>query len=246
MVIPRMRSLALLALLPLMLALAIGGLHVVGEGVLSPTDPLQIDPGGHPCRAPCLFGVIPGQTSAREAADLLRGHPLLRGFDLTGSDPFRLEGRDEGWIMQVSFNQTPASVVDEITVARFPRYSHAAGDRAMTLPEIGSLSDALLRYGQPDFVQLTRGGDPMLVFSDQGVLVSLNRARGQPTGVSLWQPVGRLTVFARVQCAGNAFRYAFLPWLGVSSYRHYGFVASVSRWVRPMASMGATFAPCIP
>ncbi len=226
------------------LLVANGAAHTVGN-LNAVTYTLNTNVDSQLCPTLCLFGVVPGVTSAAAATELLLRHPLLRGFDQISTDPFRIEGHNE-WIMQVSFNVTADNLVDEITVARFLRYGHIDGERTMVLPEIGELGDVLPRFGHPDFVQLTRGGDPMLVFSSSGVIISLIRARGDPNGISLSQPVGRLTIFRRYKCPVNSFEYAFLPWLGVTQYRRYSFTESITRWVRPMTSMGATFAPCNP
>jgi hypothetical protein len=201
-------------------------------------------PDGTFCGRRCLFGVYPGRSMEADAINLLRTHPLLRDFDLVSLHPFRIEGHND-WIMMVSFNTTPDGLVDEITIARYIRYGNRpAGEVPVALPEVGTLGDALSLFGSPDFVQLTTGGDPSLVFTDAGAITNLVRTRGQPGRIALQQPVSRLTLFRPVACDSAAYQFTFLPWLGVTQLRRYAFTYGIKRTVRSMNSASSTFAPC--
>lgn len=203
-------------------------------------------PDGTFCGQRCLFGVYPGSSTEDAAVKLLRTHPLLHNFEVVSLHPFRIEGHND-WIMMVSFNTTPDGMVDEITIARYIRYGNRpAGEVPVALPEVGTLGDALSLFGSPDFVQLTAGGDPSLVFTNTGAITNLVRTRGQPGRIALQQPLSRLTLFRRVVCDTTAFQYTFLPWLGVTQLRRYAFTYGIKRTVRSMNSASATFAPCQP
>ena len=217
--------------------------RAVGQGQPAEIEDIFTAPDGTPCPQLCLFGVTPGQTTAGQAAALLRAHPLLHEFDLIGTEPFRVEGHND-WIMMVSFNTTPGGIVDEITLARYIRYGRVEGDRLIPLPDPGTLGDALSRFGSPNFVQLSTGGDPMLIFADEGVIANLVRTRGEAGRIGLTQPISRLTIFRRDTCDGRAFEFSFLRWLGAAQLRRYLFSYSVKRSVRLMNSAGSTFAPC--
>jgi hypothetical protein len=144
----------------------------------------------------------------------------------------------------ISFNTTPQGLVDEITLARYIRYSRPQGDKTVLLPDPGTLGDALSRFGRPDFVQLTRGGDPSLIFANAGVIANLVRTHGGIDRIVFRQPLSRLTVFRRGACDKTTFPYAFLPWLGTAHLSRYSTAYAVRHNVRPMSSASATFAPC--
>jgi hypothetical protein len=232
-------SLTLIALFTLVITLT----RAVGRGQLPQAEGIFTMPDGTACPRLCLFGVMPGITTAAQAATLLRAHPLIRDFDLISMQPFRIEGHND-WIMMISFNVTPDGIVDEITLARYIRYGQIKGDRLIPLPDPGELGDALNRFGSPDFVQLTQGGDPSLIFANAGVITNLVRTRGVPGRIVLNQPLSRLTLFRRVDCTDSAFDYSFLRWLGAAQLRRYSFSHSITRAVRRMNSAGTTFAPC--
>jgi hypothetical protein len=46
-------------------------------------------PDGTPCESPCVFGVIPGQTSLSEAQQIMNDHPLTRDYIIEDSGSFR-------------------------------------------------------------------------------------------------------------------------------------------------------------
>lgn len=232
-------SLTLIALFTLAITLT----RAVGQGQLPQTEGIFTMPDGRACPRLCLFGVMPGETSAEQAANLLRAHPLTRDFDLISDVPFRIEGHND-WIMMISFNASTDGIVDEITLVRYIRYGQIDGDKIIPLPDPGTLGDALSRFGGPDFVQLTQGGDPSLIFASAGVITNLVRTRGVAGRIVLNQPLSRLTLFRQMNCTDRAFKYSFLRWLGAAQIRRYIFSYSISRTVRPMNSAGATFAPC--
>ena len=229
--------------LTVLFTLAITLTRAIGQRQSPDAEAIFTTPDGTPCPQVCLFGVAPGQTTAEQAAAMLRAHPLLREFDVIGTEPFRVEGHNN-WIMMISFNTTPDGIVDEITLTRYIRYGQIEGDKLIPLPDPGTLGDALSRFGSPNFVQLSTGGDPMLIFADAGVIVNLVRTRGEAGRIGLRQPLSRLTLFRRDACDAKAFDFSFLRWLGAAQLRRYLFSYSVKRTVRLMNSAGATFAPC--
>jgi hypothetical protein len=232
-------SLTLIALLTLAITLT----RAVAQGQTPQAEAIFTMPDGAACPRLCLFGVVPGETTTEQAANLLRTHPLTRDFELISNFPFRIEGHND-WIMMISFNTSSDGIVDEITLARYIRYGQIEGDRLIPLPDPGVLGDALNRFGSPDFVQLTQGGDPSLIFANAGVITNLVRTRGVAGRIVLNQPLSRLTLFRNEACTDSAFDYSFLRWLGAAQLRRYSFSRSITRAVRRMNSAGATFAPC--
>jgi hypothetical protein len=201
-------------------------------------------PDGKPCVESCLFGVLPGQTRHDEAVRLLQIHPLTRKFSVVSTSPYRIEGHAD-LIMMVSFNATPDGVVDEITLANYIRYSVPATDSLIDLPDNGTLGDIFGMFGQPDFLQMTNGGDPALIFNDAHVIARLFRLQGDRGRMLPRQPLSRLTVFRPTICGRDGFIYVFPRWIGMAHIRRYAYsTQSVDTFVRHINSAGGNFAPC--
>jgi hypothetical protein len=206
-------------------------------------------PDGGACERPCLFGIYPGVTSAEQAAEALLTHPLTRTLTLVNRQPFRLEGKAEHIVM-VSFNATPAGTVDEVTLASYVRYGVSTPQAGPPLPNSGTLGDMLARFGTPNFIQITNGGDPMLAFFDPdgapqgGYLASLIRNRTVNRHIVPRMPLSRLTLFHYQPCSDSAFLYVFPQWQGLAGFRRYARGKTLDTMVRRMDSQGATFAPC--
>lgn len=207
------------------------------------TAPLFTHPDGTPCREPCLFGIRPGETDGQTAAIVLRSHPLTRDFQIIGTDPYRIEA-DSDRIMMISFNEGVDGLVDEITLATYVRYGEHGGSN-IPLPPSGVLGDVLSLFGSPNFVQLARGGDPLLIYADAKVSTSIRRAGITDQRLSLLTPVSRLTFYRLEKCTESSFDFVFLRWLGVVSFRRYAFADTIEYPIRRINSAGTSFAPCL-
>src|SRR5262249_34087493 len=65
--------------------------HLVGGTRPMPVATLFSNPDGSPCQQACLFGIVPGQTTASDALLILKAHPLSRRVTFTDT-----EGKIEG------------------------------------------------------------------------------------------------------------------------------------------------------
>lgn len=229
------------------------GLALLLARLIGNQQPLNVAPlftnaDGTTCQQPCLLGVRPGETNGITAAALLRSHPLTRQFEVISERPFRIEG-DAGQIMMISFNEAADGIVDEITLAAFLRYNPDTGSPYsgnVILPPSGVLGDILSQFGSPDFVQLTQGGDPLLVFVDASVSASLRRAQITDRHLSPLAPLSRLTLYRMEKCPASAFDYVFLRWNGMVNFQRYAFADTLTIPIRRINSAGAGFAPCKP
>ncbi len=242
------RLLRLIILLNGLIALAVLLARLVGSQTPLAIAPLFTHPDGTPCELPCLFGIRPGETSGLAAFNVLRAHPLTRGFDLISSKPFRMEA-DADQIMMISFNVAADGIVDEITLTTYVRFGQSGqNDKqpAVTLPPSGSLGDILSLFGTPDFVQMATGGDPLLIYVQAKVAASLLRSHITDRHLLALMPLNRLTFYRLEKCTSTAFNFVFLRWLGITSFPHYAFAKPVAAPIRRIASAGTGFVPCLP
>ncbi len=239
-----MRFVVLLLCAALALSSLMGMARVVGYGQPSQLWELFTMPDGTPCQPLCLFGVTPAKTMPDEAVQLLRAHPLTRHLSQVSASPFRLEGQSANRIVMVSFNTTADGVVDEITLSTYVRYTLPPEAVPMAVPNGGVLGDLVSMFGTPNFVHLTTGTDPTLAYLNQRLLASLIRSQTVDRHLTPQMPISRLTLFRYDACPTNAFIYVFLKWRGMAHIWRYGRGQTVQRYVRRMASQGATFAPC--
>src|SRR5579864_3430262 len=68
----------------LSLTVLIGLVRLIGGTQSVPLAMLFTQPDGTPCQRPCLFGVQPGQTSYKQAVELLRNHPFTQALQSEG------------------------------------------------------------------------------------------------------------------------------------------------------------------
>ncbi len=216
-------------------------------GSTKPLDvaPLFTRPDGSLCPQPCLLGVQPGHTDTQTAITLLRSHPLTRQFEVIGTHPFRIQANGDQIIM-ISFNEAVDGIVDEITLSSFMRYGQFRDGTEIDLPPSGMLGDLLSLFGSPDFMQITRGGDPLLVFMGSEVSASLRRATIMDQHLSVLTPISRLTLYRLEKCDSTAFDYVFLRWAGIVKFIRYSAGGTVDYMIRRLTSAGASFAPCLP
>lgn len=223
--------------------LGIAAVRALSDHVPTALETMFTTPDGAPCPQSCLFGVIPGVTTAEQAVQLLKDHPITRAFHLISEQPFRLEAHGDR-ILMVTFNSSPDGLVDEITLASFVRYGSIAGEILDVLPPPINLAEALNVVGNPDFLLLTTGGDPLLVFTDAHIALSLLRGTLKNQHMTPRTTINRLTVFRYTSCPPDAFEYVFQDWQGLTSLRSYIRATTLYLMVRRMASAGPSFAPC--
>jgi hypothetical protein len=218
--------------------------RLLGSARVSAASSLFRAADGKLCAGPCLFGVRPGQTTTAEAAALLRSHPLLRDFDLVSTDPFRIEGQDERIVM-ITFNGGADGRVDEISLVSYARYGSPQYEKSRALPTGGTLGDVLSLFGTPDFIQIAYGRDPMLIYLDSRLMVSLVRPKDfEQRRIGPDMQLSRLTLFRLENCPPTAWVYGLLRWIGMAHYQRYMFVHSTEVPVRRILSAGTNFAPC--
>jgi hypothetical protein len=219
--------------------------RLIGQQQDSSMASLFTHPDGSACQRPCLFGVMPGETTAGNAELMLRSHPLTREFDLITRQPFRIEGRADR-IMMVTFNLAADGLVDEVTLITYIRYSLPVGERHIVLPPVGTLGDVAGEFGDPDLIQVTEGNDPIAIYPDKRLMVSLLRATAvSQRRITPYTPIHKLTVFRFETCPSSGFYFVFPRWRGSAHFRQYIRQRIVSHVaVRRVLSAGVTFVPC--
>jgi hypothetical protein len=232
-----------LAILGLCIAVIVP-IRLLGHARVAAASSLFSASDGRLCTVPCLFGVLPGQTTTAEAADLLRTHPLLRHFDLVSTDPFRIESQNERIVM-ITFNGGADGRVDEISLVSYPRYGPSHNEPLHAQPTGGTLGDVLSLFGTPDYIQIAYGRDPMLIYLDAHLIASFVRPKDfdqRRFGPDM--RLSRLTLFRLESCPPTAWTYGLLRWIGMAHYQRYLFVHSTEVPVRRILSAGTNFAPC--
>ncbi|MBX3062952.1 MAG: hypothetical protein KF726_08250 [Anaerolineae bacterium] len=237
------RWLRLTLILLLIHMLGVSLVRTLVHSVPTTLEKLFTSPDGMPCPQSCLFGVIPGVTTVTEAVRLLHDHPVTRAFHLVSEEPFRLEAHGDR-ILMVTFNPSPDGLVDEITLTSFVRYGSIVGETLDPLPPTSTLAEAISVVGNPDFLLLTTGGDPLLVYTDEHIALSLLRGTMKNRHMVPRTQISRLTVFRYSSCPPDAFEYVFQDWQGMTSLRGYIRATTLYLMVRRMASAGPSFAPC--
>src|SRR5512143_1260274 len=84
-----------LVVMMVVISLLIRVAHLIGTASASPFSALFTGPDGSRCTQPCLFGVVPGETSVEAAAAFLLTHPVLRGFQMVSRTPLMLSSPGE-------------------------------------------------------------------------------------------------------------------------------------------------------
>lgn len=220
--------------------LLLASARLVGAAQPNPDRGWFTYPDGQVCDQPCLFGVIPGLTTTREAARLVRSHPLTQAFTLISENPFRIEVDGEAIVM-ITFNGSDDGLIDEITVRYYQR--HFVAEDGVQSPPPLPVGELLRAYGNPDFIQFTRGGFPTIGFVNQRVLAMLNY-KFPSQQIRLATQLNRLTLFRENQCPVNAFTYNFPYWQGLAGIGQYAGADTRPMWLRKLNSAGIDYAPC--
>jgi hypothetical protein len=203
---------------------------------------LFTNPDGTVCERLCLFGVRPGHTRAAEAIALLEQHPLTHDFKSSKDDPYRFQAEGNRIVM-ISFNPSADGVVADITLVTYVRYGPYTSGK-LSIAGFGALGDLLSIFGEPDFVQLTTGGDPVLGYAKHGMEIASARARPGMRRMMADDELRRIVLFKNDKCSLDAFSYMFPRWLGFAHFSRYSRAPTVETMVRRLNSPASTFAVC--
>lgn len=225
--------------------------RLIGSARVSTASLLFTNPDGSPCRLPCLFGIQPGETSAEQAIQILKTHPLTNGFIHTSDAPFTMENQyTKG--LTISFSVTPDGFVDSLVLSSFNRPNGVAVSAPAIYPESASVGDFASMFGTPQIIHTDAwkgGGTVAYTFLNNmvwitGWTMNLGLAADR---LQVDNPVKLVAVFSWRDCPrGTSFDKIFDPWLGFTQKRRYDRSGMLKVALR-LSGVGASNpAPCKP
>src|SRR5262245_6345985 len=122
--------------------------RLIGSTRPPPISAIFAHPDGSPCERPCLFGISPGKTDARQARLALSSHPITRDAHWTNNRQLSMVSLPS----YVTFSETPDGVVKEISITSTPVFRIGSKPLPGSLLDSISAGDLVLTYGVPDAI----------------------------------------------------------------------------------------------
>jgi hypothetical protein len=188
------------------------------------------EPDGQSCERPCVFGIVPGQTSLSEAQQIMNDHPLTRDYIIEDSGSFRQV------YSTPEFSMVVALILDEDQIVLWIEGQFFGLDF--------TIADVLLLFGTPRYIRFAKtavGGYLSLRYEGEYFFTSeIVNNEFDPSGrfflFSLNAPYAAETDGAFGQIGVNEYPV----WHGFGSLLRYDYLPECRRWV------GGTPQKCLP
>lgn len=177
-----------------------------------------------PCAPPCWEGIVPGKTTATQAAAILRTLPLAEDIKATQNPLFPSEG-EVNWQWYPGIARGRALYKTETQVI----YVIAPG-----IPHDFTLGEVITSFGDPDFVDARAGHGPDIGSGVTYSLAFIYESKGFDIGANAYSAKPRITaqtivsspsffdpVNERVGSPSPSEQPFLLPWNGYREYFYY-------------------------